>query len=114
MRIYEQKWDYFTRIIIAHEGGSVQVDLYDKEQEWGGTAFLYGLWVDRDWRRQDIAKSLMYEAELQVKMRGHKSITLEWKLLDTSVDILKWYERIGYCQKSFDGRGSWALMRKEL
>lgn len=112
MIIQEQTWYDFTRIILMSGCGSVQVELYAEEQEWGGTAFLYALWVGKSWRRQGIAKDLMAQAEREVKRRGHKSITLEWKLQDTPREILDWYERLGYEQKEF-GDG-YSLMRKKL
>lgn len=112
MIIQEQKWHDFTRIILVEDGGSVQVELYAEEQDWGGTAFLYGLWVGKSWRRQGVAQKLMAQAEYEVKKRGHKSITLEWKLQDTPYEILDWYERLGYYEKEF-GDG-YSLMRKEL
>ena len=114
MTIQEQKWHDFTRLLLVEEGGSVQLELYDEPQEFGATAFLYALWVDESHRRQGIAGRLMEQAEHELRKRGHKSVCLEWKLKDTPVEIFKWYERLGYDEKSFDGHGTWALMIKEL
>jgi ribosomal protein S18 acetylase RimI-like enzyme len=101
--IQKQPWHDFTRVIImqVHESkpvavASVQIDLYEKEQCWGGTAYIYGLWVDKDIRRRGIAKTLLMLVEKYAKQNGHKSVILEWNLNDTPVEVLHWYIRCGY------------------
>lgn len=123
MKIQEQKWHDFTRLLIValdNTGihniiGSVQVELYpDAQDEYGTTAYIYGLWVEEHKRRKRIATTLMDVAEDEIKKRGHKKATLQWKLQDTPRDILAWCERRGYDEKSFDGRETRSLMVKEL
>lgn len=120
MKIQEQKWHDFTRLLIAVYNpieivGSVQVELYSETQdEYGTTAYIYGLWVDEHSRKKGIATTLMDAAESKIKKRGHKKATLQWKLQDTPREIFAWYERRGYDEKSFDGRATWALMIKDL
>lgn len=120
MKIQEQKWHDFTRLLIvidnnAYIVGSVQVELYDKPvDDYGTTAYIYGLWVDETYRRMGLAKQLISRAEGEIYKRGHKTVTLEWKLQDTPREIFAWYERMGYDEKSFDGRATWALMVKDL
>ena len=118
MKIQEQKWHDFTRLLITEYNpieilGSVQVELYNEPQDdYGTTAYIYGLWVDS--RRHGYATALMDKAEDEARKRGHKIVALQWKLEDTPREIFSWYVRRGYKEKSFDGRATWALMIKEL
>lgn len=120
MKIQEQKWHDFTRLLITEYNpieilGSVQVELYNEPQDdYGTTAYIYALWVDDHNRRMGIAKRLMDAVESEIKKRGHKIVALQWKLQDTPREIFAWYERRGYDEKEFDGHATWALMVKEL
>lgn len=114
MIIHVQKWHEYTRLLIAERKGSVQVELYDQQQDWGGTAWIYGLWVDPQYRRQGKAEELLTVAEDMAAQYGHKSVTLEWKEQDTPVEVLKWYLRKGYKELSFSGTGDYCLLRKTL
>jgi len=97
IHVQKQKWTDFTRcIVVDTDGGSVQIELYSTKQDWGGTAFIYGLWVEPECRRKGIAGRLLDIAEAIVREAGHKSVTLEWKLQDTPKEILAWYERRKY------------------
>lgn len=114
MLIQIQTWHDFKRVLIANSHGSVQVELYDEKQEWGGTAFIYGLWVEPQYRRQGEAKALLRIAEDMAGKMGHKSVMLEWKERDTLYAVLKWYTRSGYTEREFSGNGDYYLLEKQL
>lgn len=114
MIIHRQKWHEFTRLLIAVRKGSVQVEMYDQQQDWGGTAWIYGLWVDPAYRRQGKAAELLTVAENMAAQHGHKSVMLEWKEQDTPVEVLQWYLRRGYKEVRFSGKGDYYLLEKQL
>lgn len=118
IEIQEQQWNDFTRYVIieTQDGliGSVQVELYPTPQEYGYTAFLYSLWVNDESRHAGHAKLLIEAAENIARQHGHESIALEWWLKDTPIDILKWYLRLGYEERVFDGHGEYSLLSKPL
>ncbi len=103
-----------TRLLIAERKGSVQVEMYAKKQRWGGTAWIYGLWVEPQYRRQGKADELLSMAEYVAAQHGHKSVMLEWKQQDTPVEVLHWYLRRGYKEKRFSGEGDYYLLEKQL
>lgn len=114
MLIQIQTWHDFKRVLIASSHGSVQVELYNEIQDFGSTAFIYGLWVEPQYRRQGEAKALLRIAEDMAGKMGHKSVMLEWKEQDTPVEVLKWYIRSGYDEKQFSGNGDYYLLEKQL
>ncbi|MBD5218058.1 MAG: GNAT family N-acetyltransferase [Bacteroidales bacterium] len=114
MIIHRQKWHEFTRLLIADRKGSVQVEMYDQQQEWGGTAWIYGLWVDPAYRRQGKAAELLTVAEKMAAQHGHKSVMLEWKKQDTPVEVLRWYKRRGYLERTLHTEGDYYLLEKRL
>lgn len=103
-----------TRLLVAERKGSVQVELYDQQQDWGGTAWIYGLWVEPMYRRQGKADELITVAEDLAAQYGHKSVMLEWKQEDTPVEVLKWYLRRGYTEREFSSKGDYYLLEKQL
>ena len=114
MIIQRQTWHSMTRMLIAERKGSVQVEMYAKKQRWGGTAWIYGLWVEPQYRRQGKADELLTVAEDLAAQHGHKSVMLEWKQEDTPVEVLHWYLRRGYKEKRFSGKGDYYLLEKQL
>lgn len=97
MTFQRQDWGEYTRYLITHEYGSVCLDLYPERQEsFGGTAYIWGLYVDIYHRRKCIGKTLLEDAERCAKIEGHKSVVLEWELKNTPIEIRDWYLRSGY------------------
>lgn len=93
--------------------GSIQVEMYDKPQDdYGSTAFIYGLWVNEPYRRQGVANTLLYEAEQYIRKCGHKKATLQWNERDTPREVLEHlYLNNGYEDVEF-GRNSALLIKK--
>jgi ribosomal protein S18 acetylase RimI-like enzyme len=112
VHVQEQKWHNTTRVLLFDGVASVQMELYDEEQKWGGTAFIYALWVNKDFRRQGRAKKLLDIAESIIKQRGHKSAILEWDKRDTPYEVLDYYVSRGYNEFEF-GKFS-SVLKKEL
>lgn len=97
MTIQKQKWRDSARYIIIHQYGSVFLDLYPEKQEsFGGTAFIWGLYVSSYKRRIGIGRALLSEVEKCAKLEGHKSVVMDWELKDTPREVLDWYLRFGY------------------
>lgn len=77
----QQTWSEKTRwlIIDSKNRGSVQLELYpEKVEEFGGTAFIYALWVSPQYRRNGVAAMLLARAEQIAAEQGHESVCLEW------------------------------------
>jgi len=114
-QIQRQKWHDYTRYVIFDtSGGSVQLELYPEIQKFGGTAFIYALWVDKSCRRRGMAKRLLDRAEGIAKQEGHEAVMLEWELKDTPIEILEWYKRRGYVISVSSGHGNYARLIKLL
>lgn len=97
MTIQKQDWGEYTRYLVVHEHGSVCLDVYaEKQESFGGTAYLWGLFVLNGYRRKGIGKILLDEAEHLAQSAGHKSVVLDWELKNTPREILDWYLRSGY------------------
>lgn len=113
----QQTWSEKTRwlIIDSKNRGSVQLELYpEKVEEFGGTAFIYALWVSPQYRRNGVAAMLLARAEQIAAEQGHESVCLEWYESDTPHEILDWYMRSGYNDKVFSGNGDYVLLEKQL
>lgn len=112
----KQIWHDHIRILIttSDDKGSIQLNLYDAKQDFGGTAVIYALWVDPLFRRQKYASKLLTRAEDLAKVSGHDSVFMEWELEDTPKEILDWYLSIGYRLRKFNTDGSYALLEKAL
>lgn len=105
---HRQEWRDYPRHLIVNEFGSVQVELYKEPQWFGGTAFIYGLWVNPEHRRQGHATQLLARAEEVVRADGHSSVYP--KSGSDIAGIHKWYQRQGYTAEADYTR----LMKKEL
>lgn len=115
MLIQRQIWRDHVRFLIASSKGSVQLELYaEKQEEFGGTAFIFGLWVEPQYRRQSVATSLLKCAEDLAMQEGHSSVCLEWYEDTTPRAILYWYMRNGYNDKAFSGKGDYVLLEKKF
>lgn len=104
-----------TRLTILTENGEgkIQVDLlYDEDQDFGRTAFIWDLYVKEGYRRQGIAKQLMSYALKRARDYGFATATLEWVLEDSPREIAWWYASLGFEDKEFSNSRS--LMVKEL
>lgn len=107
-----QKWSEYTRYLIADTCGSVQIEMYDEEQRWGGTAWIYALWVNEDSRRHGVATALLKRAEDVAREAGHKSVFLEWEEHNTPQGVLEFYLRSGYKPKKKSN--GYRLLEKKL
>ena len=108
----QQIWRDYIKYLIADEFGSVLMELYDKEQNFGGTAFIYGLWVEPLYRNMKQGRNLLRIAEFTAKREGHKAVFLEWEEKDSPKWVLEWYMRLGYYKVASDEDG--CLLKKEL
>lgn len=95
--IQNQDWSNYNRYFIIHKHGSVCLDLYPEKQEsFGGTAYIWNLFVSKESRHKGIGKMLLDKAELLARQAGHKAVVMEWDSKDTAREILDWYLRSGY------------------
>lgn len=110
-----QTWREHTRVLIVADGvASVQLELWDKQQDFGGTVWLYALWVNEDSRRKGYARALLERAEQIAKQYGHDSIHMDWKEADTPREVLQWYMRCGYNDIAFSSKGDYVMLEKKL
>lgn len=107
--IQQQKWKNYTRFLIVIEGASAQLELYHKTAWFGGTAFLYALWTDPEYRKKGKAKELMNLAENTASKLGHNALFLECNQ-ENDPFVLEWYHRIGYKDKGCP-RGMYLLKK---
>lgn len=112
--IQKQTWHSLVRYIIMDENSSVQLDLYNEgvKTNFGGTAYIFALWVDEPHRLKGCATALLNFAEGLAKAEGHKSVHMEWLEIDTPREVLEWYFRRGYEEREF-GDG-YSLLEKKL
>lgn len=111
-----QRWFDHTRVLITttDDRGSIQLNLYDTEQEFGGTAAIYALWVDPQFRRNGYAKTLLKRAEEIALISGHTSVYMEWELRETPREVLDWYFSWGYDVREVYKVGEHVLLEKKL
>lgn len=114
MATIEQKqvWNNKTIYLIADEFGSVQLELYKDLQNFGGTCWLWDLYVKPEYRRRNHARRLLRRAEAIAKAEKHKSVTMEWDETNTPCGVLQWYLREGYESVRF--RNGYCLLEKKL
>lgn len=97
MIVRTQNWSEYTRYLIIHKRGAVVLDLYSEIQDnFGGTAYMWGLYVTEYERRRGAATELLKYAEKIAKCKGHKSVVIDWESKETPREILEWYKRCGY------------------
>lgn len=108
----KQVWNNKIIYLIADEYGSVQLELYKERQRFGGTCWLWDLFVLPEHRRQGHAKQLLRRAEEIARAEGHKSVIMEWEEENTPYGVLQWYLREGY--NDFRFRKGYCLLEKKL
>lgn len=110
----QQNWHDHTRFLIADRFGSVQLETYAEKQAFGGTAFIYALWVEPADRHKGCAYILLNRAERIAAEHNHSTVILEWYKVDTPVYVLEWYKRCGYKEIDRDESGEYVLLEKQL
>ncbi len=112
MIIQRQVWYDYTKYLIVNEYCAVQLELCNKEQWYGGSAFIYGLYVCPLYRGKKHAEILLDQAEFCAKRDGYKAVFLEWEKKTTPEWVLEWYLRLGY-EKVKSTTGG-CILKKEL
>lgn len=107
-----QTWLKMKRHLIANEYGSVQLELHEEKQKFGGKAYIYALWVEPQHRRNGHGRKLLKRAEEIATQQGYDAVYLDWCELDTERYVLDWYMRNGYDDVAF-GRYN-VLLKKTL
>lgn len=102
--IQKQYWKDEIRILITDEQnhGSIQISIpyYDSDISGKADALIYALFVDKEYRKNHVAKRLLKLAEQQAKLiNGINIIGIEVDEEDSESFVLAWYLREGY--KSF-------------
>ena len=112
--IQEQHWLTGTAVLITDEPnqGSVHLDIPEDNSYIQADAYIFRLWVSKDYRRHGTAKALMETAEDEARRRGCKTVSLGWDKREAQQWTYDWYVRMGYHEVEF-GKNS-ALLRKEL
>lgn len=103
------------RILITDEENlsSVQIfiPLYVSDIFGKADALIYALFVDNNYRRKGVAKSLLQLAEQQAKLNGVKTIGLHFVEEESDRFVLDWYLRSGY--KLFDKKSNLLIKKLE-
>lgn len=108
-----QHWPDYTRCLLTSGYASVQMEMYEDRQWFGGTLFLYALWVNEDARLQGHGTAMLKLAEETAIKHGHKTIHLEYNPKSSPKAILEWYLRNGY-EKLGCYRDRNVMLRKDL
>lgn len=92
---------------------SVQIfiPLYVSDIFGKADALIYALFVDNNYRRKGVAKSLLQLAEQQAKLNGVKTIGLHFVEEESDRFVLDWYLRSGY--KLFDKKSNLLIKKLE-
>lgn len=113
--IQKQTWKDEIRILITDEENlsSVQIfiPLYVSDIFGKADALIYALFVDNNYRRKGVAKSLLQLAEQQAKLNGVKTIGLHFVEEESDRFVLDWYLRSGY--KLFDKKSNLLIKKLE-
>lgn len=105
--------DCLRLTIVDEKGrGKVQVDLLNNYKDYGDCAYIWDLYVQKEYRRQGLARELMQYAIQRAKDFGYTTILLEWDERDTPIEIADWYRSIGFEDKEFSK--GYSLMIKKL
>ncbi len=111
IKVREQKWNGYTRYLLFYSSASVFLDIYDEvNEEFGGKAFLWALYVDEDSRRKGLGTIVLEYAEEVAMHKGQDSIYLVWEK-STPRYVLEWYKRLGYEEVEF---GSESCLLKKI
>lgn len=99
--IQKQHWKDEIRILITDEQnhGSIQISIpyYDSNILGKADALIYALFVDKEYRKNHVAKRLLKLAEQQAKLiNGINIIGIEVDKEDSESFVLDWYLREGY------------------
>lgn len=98
--IQYQKWKDEKRILITDEQnhGSIQISIpyYNSNILGKADALIYALFVDKEYRRKNVAKQLLKLAEKQAKLNGINIIGIEFDKEESESFVLDWYLREGY------------------
>lgn len=112
IHIQKQTWEHMTLYLLTTDGGSVQLEVYDKPCEDNVQAYICKLWVDEEYRRKGIATALLNTAEELARRENMTAVYLDWNGRETPRWMLDYYMERGYGEVAFS-RGD-ALLKKVL
>lgn len=112
----KQQWHNFSRFIIMTDYGeaSAQLELFDTMQDYGATAFVYGVWTNPGLRRNGLGSMVIQKAEEIARMCHHEYIHLHFCKESTPLYVLNWYLHRGYDVVVCSEDGKKYIMRKKL
>lgn len=112
IHIQKQTWEHMTLYLLTTDGGSVQLEIYDKPCDDGVQAYICKLWVDEEYRRKGIGTALLNTAEELARRENMTAVYLDWNGRVTPRWTLDWYFHRGYDDVAF-GKDN-ALMKLTL
>ena len=116
--IQKQHWKDEIRILITDEEnhGSIQISIpyYDSDILGKADALIYALFVDKEYRKNHVAKKLLKLAEQQAKLNGINIIGIEVDKEKSESFVLDWYLREGYKPYSYINKNENNLLIKNI
>ena len=112
IHIQKQTWEHMTLYLLTTDGGSVQLEIYDKPCDDGVQAYICKLWVEEEHRRKGIVTALLNTAEELERRENMTAVYLDWNGRVTPRWTLDWYFRREYDDVTF-GKDN-ALMKLTL
>ncbi len=98
-RLYEDHWDKAYAWGVLHENELIAA-IETAPEEWSNRLRVTELWVDKAYRRQGIAHSLMSLAREQARRERRRAIILETQ--SCNADAIAFYEKEGFLLIGFD------------
>lgn len=80
--------------LVAEAEGRLVAFLEVEPQEWNRTAWVWNIFVDRDYRRRGVGRSLMERAIAWAKERGYRALCLETQT--NNINACRFYQHLGF------------------
>lgn len=97
--IQYQTWDSGLNILITQEHGSIQIVFpIDRGIKYiaDSDCIFHALWVDEEYRRKGIGKTLLKLAEEVSKQKGNYKVTIALSKITMPTWLLEWFKSNKY------------------
>jgi ribosomal protein S18 acetylase RimI-like enzyme len=117
--IQKQEWTDFTIYLIANQHSCIHLIIMDDDHikdNGGEKATIYGLWVDKEYRRQGIGNHLIKMIEDIAQQNGIDYVYLSCLVKsDDDKFVFDWYKRMNYVEVGYcKSNPNMHIVRKKL